>query len=795
MKFLRITTLLTVISLLCSSLIPNINAVVLSDPSITSLTTFVFDGNSINVTEGNDTNYEVVVYHSDDTETDPVITTNGETTIYSVPDGDNGELSIAIKKAGGSYAFSGSGNGNITVKKGATGASYLYINGLTLSSSFTSVITVNKDSTVPCIAYIMNGTTNTLTDAVQNNDDVYTDNVAAESAVIKAKASSNLWIIGNGTLNINGNAKNGIKANGALTIAGNVKLNVTAADNGISGEGTISIYSGTINVTAKGGDGIKCGADDAPTGDITIYGGTITINSYGDGIQATANLTIYGGVFDIISYGGYSSQYDGDDDTYPSAKGLKASGSYTDENGAEVDATECYITINGGYFNINSADDAIHSDKDLTITAGIFDLYSSDDGIHSEYANIIGKTGGNDTELYINIHKCYEGIEGANIYIRSGIINIFASDDSINAANADLANNYAFSVDISGGIIYCASLTGDCLDSNKNFTISGGTLVVLGSITQQDNTAVDTDGTFAIKGGEILTIGNSGMLTNPTTTQNYCSWTTTGSATASTGGSSGGGSSSIERPTRPGQSGSTGGAGSVVSNNKQLTIKDSSGNTLISVTIQWDGSPSGSASYALYSRSDLVSGSSYTLSTSEINTNNSGSNITSASVSTQPTTPTTDESATPAIPDDIINGLYSNSTDNDNEVDKIASQAVIDQISALDGSDQNAIIAARNAYEALTDTQKELVTNLDVLVYWEQYTSTINILYGDIDNNESVDTTDALLALQYSVDKITLTEEQIIYGDVDGSSNIDATDALLILQYSVDKIIKFPIEE
>ncbi len=791
MKFLRMITVFITVGMICSLISPCINAVELSDPSLTGLTSFVFDGNSVTVTEGSDTNYEVVVYHSDDTETIPVSTENGNAVTYTVPDGDNGQLSIAIKKAGGSYVFSGNGNGNITVKKAATGASYLYLNGLTLTSSFTSVITVNKDSTVPCVVYVMEGTTNTLTDAAENNSDTYTDNIAAESAVIKAKASSNLWLLGNGILNINGNAKNGIKANGILTIAGNVQLNVTAEDNGISGEQSVYIYSGKVNITAKGGDGIKCGADDTPTGDITIYGGTITVDSYGDGIQATANLTIEGGVFNITCYGGYTSQYDGDSDAYPSAKGLKASGSYTDENGNEIDATECYINVSGGYFNINSADDAIHSDKDITITAGIFDLYTTDDGIHSEYANTIGKNGGNNADLYINIHKCYEGIEGANIYIYSGIINVFASDDSINAANADLGNNYAFSVNVLGGIIYCASLSGDCLDSNKNFTITGGTLVVLGSITQQDNTAVDTDGTFNIQGGEILTIGNSGMMTNPTTTQNYCSWTSTGSATASTGGSTGGGSSSIGKPTRPGQGGtSTGGSGSVVSNNKQLTITDSTGSTLISVAVEWDGSSTGSAGYVLYSRSDLVSGSSYTLSTSEMGTVSGGSNITSATVSAQPATPLTDESSTPDIPEDISAGLYAERPD----VDTIAAQAVIEKIAALDGTDQEAIVAARDAYEALSDTQKALVTNLDDLIYWEQHTSTVEIIYGDIDNDGSVSANDALKALQYSVDKITLDKEGIVRGDVDGNLVVDATDALLILQYSVNKIDIFPVE-
>ncbi|MBR4868073.1 MAG: carbohydrate-binding domain-containing protein [Clostridia bacterium] len=739
----RILSLVILLGLLLTLFPTSAGAVSLTDPKIGGMTSFVFNGTSVTVTDGTDTNYEIVVYHADDTETDPKTATSGDSVTYSVPEGDDGELSVAIKKAGGAYVFSGNGKGNITVKKGATGTAYLHLNGLTLSSSFTSVITVNKDSSTTCSIYTMNNTVNTLTDAAQNNSDLYPDNAAAESAVIKAKASSNVWILGNGTLNINGNAKNGIKGNGKLTIAGNVQLNVNAVDNGISGEDTVTVYSGNIDVTTHEGDGIKCGADDTPTGDIVIHGGTFTIDAYADGIQATANLTIHGGVFNITCFGGYTSTYDGDSDAYPSAKGLKASGSYTDANGAETDATECYLTINGGYFLINSPDDAIHSDKDVAVTAGVLDLYSADDGIHSEYANVIGKQNADNNDLYITIHKCYEGIEGANIAIHSGIINIFASDDSINAANSDLGNNYAFSVDITGGIIYCASLSGDCLDSNRDFTISGGTLVVLGSITQQDNTAVDTDGTFAIQGGEILTIGNSGMLKNPTTTQNYCSWTATGSATASTGGTSGGGSSSIGRPGRPGQGGMPGGGssgGSVVGNNKQLTITDASGKTLISVAIQWDGNPSGSASYVLYSNASLTSGSSYTLTVGTVQTVSGGSNITSHEVSKQPQTPATDESATPAIPSEII---ASDTINTDNEPTP----------------------------------------------------PTVTILYGDVDNDNTVSAADALEVLKSVVGNVTLTPNQMIAADVDGNGTTSSSDALYILKWVVGKIDVFPAQQ
>ncbi len=68
-------------------------------------------------------------------------------------------------------------------------------------------------------------------------------------------------------------------------------------------------------------------------------------------------------------------------------------------------------------------------------------------------------------------------------------------------------------------------------------------------------------------------------------------------------------------------------------------------------------------------------------------------------------------------------------------------------------------------------------------------------MLGDIDGNRVVNTTDARLALQYAVEKITLNEDQLAAGDVDGNGVVNTTDARLILQYAVEKIDKFPAEK
>lgn len=70
----------------------------------------------------------------------------------------------------------------------------------------------------------------------------------------------------------------------------------------------------------------------------------------------------------------------------------------------------------------------------------------------------------------------------------------------------------------------------------------------------------------------------------------------------------------------------------------------------------------------------------------------------------------------------------------------------------------------------------------------------VTVKYGDVSGDGFVKADDALLALQASVGKITLTQKQTLAADVDNNSNITATDALLILQYSVGKLTVFPVE-
>ena len=112
-----------------------------------------------------------------------------------------------------------------------------------------------------------------------------------------------------------------------------------------------------------------------------------------------------------------------------SAKGIKAS--KLDEL---VENATNTITITGGTINIDSSDDAIHSDGYVNITRGTVNIQSGDDGIHADTRLIIGTENGLERDPEINVNEAIEGIEAGNIYIYSGKIKVVSLDDGINAA-------------------------------------------------------------------------------------------------------------------------------------------------------------------------------------------------------------------------------------------------------------------------------------------------------------------------------------------------------------------------
>lgn len=377
--------------------------------------------------------------------------------------------------AAGTYTLTGScSDGNVVIAKNA-GEVTLILNSLTLTSTTTAPVAA-KSGTAVTIS-LPSGTSSTLTDTYRN----------AESPKSCLNSGGDLIFTGSGTLTVNGNNKNGIKADGNITVEG-VTLKINSLDNSLAADNILTVNSGKITAVSAEGDCIKSEPDeitDTTLGQIVIKGGTFNLTATAnDGIQALDTLTISGGDFTIKTGGGSTVKIASDDDG--SYKGIKSDGK---------------MTITGGTFDINSADDSVHTNYDMYIGGGNFTINSGDDGIHAD--GLLTIDGGT-----FDITAA-EGIEATRIVINNGDITISASDDGINAAQK--LTGYTVEVVINGGTITIKMGQGDTdgIDSNGNITINGGTIY----ITAQS--AFDYDGTGKLNGGTVYVNGTKvTQLTN-----------------------------------------------------------------------------------------------------------------------------------------------------------------------------------------------------------------------------------------------------------------------------------------
>lgn len=469
--------------------------------------------------------------------------------------------------AAGTYRISGScSEGTIIVSKGLSDVT-LILDDLTLASSSTAPIVVKKSAAVN----IHLEGTSTLTDNEDPANETSTDATVAdtfEGAAIKVKSGSSVTFCGDGNLNIVANTKNGIKGgstaslifnqSGTINVSGNSKYygattSGAAVNNGIGCDGSIVINQGTYIIKAAN-DGVKSAPDATDesegttidtdsAGTITINGGTFDIDVDGDGIQADTELNINGGTFDIQTWKGYSVWNDTLADAY-SCKGLKASGDRAEEAGLEP-----ALNITGGTFNLNTGDDAVHSDAYATVTGGTFTIRSGDDGMHGDTSLILGTENGYERDPDITINNSYEGLEGGTVYIYSGRFYVIASDDGVNAAGGSSngsdpgagggntfnpgggrpgsggfnpgggnqpgggsSSSGDYNIYVYGGDLY-VNCDGDGLDSNGGLYLYGGTQAVFSMKSGGDNSPIDADGTVLITGASVFTAGSAGMET------------------------------------------------------------------------------------------------------------------------------------------------------------------------------------------------------------------------------------------------------------------------------------------
>ena len=494
----------------------------------------------------------------------------------------------------GTYSLKGKLEGQILVNAGEDDEVVLELNGVSISYDSDSPIKAVSGSKLEVSA--KSGTENVIKD----NRSAKTTEVESqgEGAI---SADIDLKLKGSGVLVVTGNCNNAIHTSDDLTIQ-KLTLKATGYNNALKGKDSVTINSGTVQAYSLTGNGIKTDNSDLSSkgkqkGTISINGGSVYVDSLHDAIDASYDVVI--------------DELDSEAPTTVSIKTGKSSSSYSSSFKADSEkglkaANE--ITINKGTIVIAASDDAIHANYgdalengskglgNITINDGLIEVASGDDGLHAD--NTLSIKGGK-----IVVTGATEGFEANYINITGGYSYIYGTDDGVNCSKKSF-NSCAFTM--SDGYLDVAVKNGDTdgIDSNGNFTLTGGTIVTRGSPGTSGSgmsTGLDVDGTISMTGGTLIAFNGLEKSPSASSTIKYA-----GTSGANSGGCPAG-------PGGGGHGGSGGWGTSYAYGGSSYTF--SSGN----YTLSGDGlsvsfiNDYNYGSFLIYS-SSLTSGGTYTLS-------------------------------------------------------------------------------------------------------------------------------------------------------------------------------------
>ncbi len=417
--------------------------------------------------------------------------------------------SVITITEGGSYLLSGTLNdGSIIIDAEKTDKIQLILDGVTVKSSTSAALYIRSADKV--FLTTAAGSENTLENG---GEYIAVDENNIDAAIF---SKDDLTLNGEGSLTVNAAAGHGIVSKDELTVTSG-SYTVTAASHGLCGKDSVAIAGGSFTINS-GKDGIHAeNADDSYLGGVYIVDGSFKITAQGDAISAATVLQIENGDYQLTSGGGSANaapktnmgfgrfgtpMESSNTEDAASTKGLKAGSA---------------LCILGGKFDIDAADDALHSNGSISISGGELTLQTGDDGAHADGTLMI-------SDGTVTVTQSYEGLEGQKIEISGGSVTVTASDDGLNAAGGTdesgfggfggdrFASDENIYISISGGTLRI-SASGDGVDSNGSITVSGGETYVFGP-SDNGNASLDYAGNATITGGIFLAAGSSGMAQN-----------------------------------------------------------------------------------------------------------------------------------------------------------------------------------------------------------------------------------------------------------------------------------------
>lgn len=329
-------------------------------------------------------------------EENQILFTGNEATIQGTGAQHDGRVTTINQ--GGTYRLAGSYNGQIVIDAIDKGKVTLVLNGLTLSSPDGPALWEKQSGGLEIV--LTENTQNTFSDGYK-----YTiDEQDKLNGALHVKNS--LTITGQGSLSLTGNYENGM----------------TVKDDLVIEAGTLTITSNEKGIKAK---------------NMYLNGGTVTINSKDDAMNAGGSITILDGNYTLTC---------GDD------------GIHADED----------LLVQGGNITINTQNEGMEAAR-ITFAGGSTAIYALDDGINAD--------GGDDAAVYKENGKkdgeavqenVYVSIEGGEIYISTG------EGDGLDSNG---------NVMMSGGTLTIEGMEGEreaAIDYNGTFELTGGRVIALG---------------------------------------------------------------------------------------------------------------------------------------------------------------------------------------------------------------------------------------------------------------------------------------------------------------------------
>ncbi|MFE6074691.1 carbohydrate-binding domain-containing protein [Paenibacillus sp. NPDC057886] len=336
---------------------------------------------------------------------------------------------------------------------------------------------------------------------------------------------------------------------GFVAIAGGT-FNIQSGSDGIQAETALVTDGGTFNIVTGGGSAnAPAKVEEGPFGG----GGG---GGWGGGTPPTDMGTPPDGEPPADSNADVDTSTTTTEEETTSAKALKAGvdltvngGTYTIDSMDDSLHSNNNVIVNEGKFSIESGDDGIHADQALTINGGTItiaksyeglegaiitlnggdiDVTASDDGVNAAGGEEETATAAADSTTQTKDTTATSNISVTETTGTTSTPDQTTQDSGRGGAPGGMPGGEAATnneLHINGGSL-TVNAGGDGLDSNGSIYMTDGTVIVNGP-TDNGNGALDYDGNFEMSGGYLVAAGSSGMAqaTSEASTQNTIAMT------------------------------------------------------------------------------------------------------------------------------------------------------------------------------------------------------------------------------------------------------------------------------